>query len=322
MPISFEKQKKVFTLTTANTQYIFKIVGDRFLIHCYYGYKSECLDLSYDVKSLGFTPEITDAELSRFSLGYAPMECACYGTGDFRCSSIKIKGEQGDSSTLFTYCGYEIFRGRVEVPGVPYARTTDDTETLMIRLKDEVKECQLKLYYTVYPSHDLITRYFTIENYGSHDVKMQKAMPICLDLPGHDYDVISLYGCQTTERNVQRTPLCYGNYSIGSRRGMSSHNFNPFMVLVSKDANEESGDVYAFNFIYSGGFLDEVEVDSQGNTRVGIGLGEENFAYTIPSGGQFASPEGIMLYTSDGLGDMSRKMHRFVFLIFPLFGFV
>ena len=102
MPISFEQQKKMFTLTTANTQYIFKIVGDRFLIHCYYGYKSECLDLSYDVKSLGFTPEITDTELSRFSLGYAPMECACYGTGDFRCSSIKIKGEQGDSSTLLT----------------------------------------------------------------------------------------------------------------------------------------------------------------------------------------------------------------------------
>ena len=197
---------------------------------------------------------------------------------------MKIKGKYGDSCTFFTYCDYEIIKGRKEIPGIPFAQAAEDTETLKIRMLDEVKGCYLTLYYTVYPSHDLITRYFTIDNQGQDPVKLQKAMSICLDLPGHEYDVITLYGCQTAERNVQRRSVGYGNYSIGSRRGASSHDFNPFLALASPDTNEESGDVYAFNLVYSGSFLDEVEVDAQGNTRVGIGLGEENFAYTIEAG--------------------------------------
>ena len=84
------------------------------------------------------------------------------------------------------------------------------------------------------------------------------------------------------------------------------------MAVVSKDTNEENGDVYAFNMIYSGSFLDEIEVDAQGNTRVGVGLGEETFAYTVEKGEAFTSPEALMLYTQRGLGDMSRKLHGFI----------
>ena len=45
---------------------------------------------------------------------------------------------------------------------------------------------------------------------------------------------------------------------------------------------------------------------------MGVGLGEENFAYSIGKDEEFHSPEGIMLYTANGLGDMSRKMHAFI----------
>lgn len=312
MAIVFKTKEKMFVLTTEHTQYVFKIVDEKYLIHCYYGYKSKNIDYSYNVQALSCSPEIEVEEMKRFSLNDAPEEFSYYGSGDYRCNSLKIRGKYGDSNTLFTYRDYKIFKGRKEIPGIPHARTAPDTETLAIYLWDEVNECSLILYYTVYPSHDMIARYFVIENQGQQSVKLQKAMSICLDLPGHEYDVISLYGCQTAERNFQRFPIYYGNYSIGSRRGASSHNFNPFLALTSRDANEDSGDVYAFNFVFSGSFLDEIEVDAQGNTRVGIGLGEENFAYTIEAGNQFASPEAIMLYTADGLGDMSRKMHSFI----------
>lgn len=312
MSITFEQETKRFTLTTNNTQYVFKVVGGQYLIHCYYGYRSGSLDFSYDVQALSFSPEIKGTEIPRFSMNDAPLEFSYYGTGDYRCSSLRVKGKHGDSSTFFKYCDYEIFKGRKEIEGMPYASATEDTETLAIYLEDEITKCLLTLYYTVYPSHDFITRYYTLENQGEQSVKVQKSMSICLDLPGHDYDVMTLYGCQTTERNIQRHPICYGNYSIGSRRGASSHNFNPFMALLSKDATEEIGEVYAFNIVYSGSFLNEVEVDAQGNTRVGIGLGEENFAYTIQSTEQFHSPEAIMMYTPNGVGEMSRKMHAFI----------
>lgn len=49
-----------------------------------------------------------------------------------------------------------------------------------------------------------------------------------------------------------------------------------FMAIVSKDATEEYGDVYALNFVYSGSFLNEIEVNAQGNTRISMGLGEKH----------------------------------------------
>lgn len=312
MAIIYDKCKKIFALETLSTKYVFKLVDNKYLIHCYYGQKVDDLDLSYNVQAFTFSPLIENVGIPRFSLNDAPLEFSYFGSSDFRASSLKIKNANGDSCTLFKYKEHKIVKGKKTIKGLPYAKNLKDVETLELYLEDEVSDCKLTLYYSVFPQYDVITRYFTVSNKGKDTVKIQKAMPICLDLPGHDYSALTLYGCQTTERNIQYVPLHYGNYSIASRRGASSHNFNPFLALLSQGANEESGEVYAFNIIFSGCFLDEIEVDSQGNTRVGIGLGEENFAYSLKEGEEFFSPEGVLAFSAKGLGGLSRKMHSFI----------
>lgn len=312
MSIRYNQKSQTFIICTQKTQYVFKVVAGKYLVHCYYGSKSDSLDYSYNVQALSFSPAIKEAEIPRFSLNDAPLEFSYFNSGDYRCCSLRIRGKNGDSSTLFEYNGYEIIDGRVNIEDFPNARACKDTETLVISLLDKVTDCELKLYYTVYPEYDIISRYFALTNKGNMDIKVEKAMSICLDLPDHCYDALTLHGCQTTEMNIQRSSLRYGNFSITSRRGASSHDFNPFMAIVSKDATEEYGDVYALNFVYSGSFLNEIEVNAQGNTRISMGLGEETFAYTLTSGECFRSPEAVMTYTADGIGDMSRKMHCFI----------
>lgn len=312
MSIKYNQELQTFTIYTRKTQYVFKVVDGRYLVHCYYGTESDCLDYSYNVQALGFSPMIDDVGITRFSLNDAPLEFSYFNSGDFRCCSLRVKGKNGDSSTLFTYKGYKIIDGKAVIEGLPNARPDSDTKTLIISLVDEVTDCELNLYYTVYPKYDIISRYFSLTNKGNKDIKIEKAMSICLDLPGHNYDALTLHGCQTMEMNVQRSSLAYGNFSVTSRRGASSHDFNPFIALVSKNADEETGEVYAFNFVYSGSFLNEVEVNAHGNTRVSVGLGAETFGYTLKSNECFSSPEAVMLYTDNGIGDMSRKMHSFI----------
>ncbi len=310
MFINFDEAKKRFTITTANTEYIFDVFADRYLHHRYYGKKNPT-ELYGNNIIQGFST--FDAEVGpQFSLSDKFSEFSFFDSGDYRCSSIKLRGKNGDCCTYFTYSGYEIFSGRKDIPNMPCARADQETETLAVYLDDELNNCRLTLYYTVFPKTDIISRYFTLENNGDGTVKLEKAMSICLDLEGHDYDMISLYGRHYHERRVQRHPLFYGNQSVMSRRGMSSHMLNPFIALAESGADEENGSVYGFNFVYSGNFLDEVEVDFIGNTRVGIGLGEENFGYTLESGECFASPEAVMVYSANGLGNMSRKFHKFV----------
>ena len=316
MYINFDETKKRFKITTANTEYVFDIVFDRYLKHRFFGQK-------------GFDWEKRDAEkpLTQVIQGFSPydpatgrefcqadhlLEFSFFGCGDYRCNSIKLRGKRGHCNTYFLYSGYEVFDGRKEIPNLPNARASKDSETLAVFLYDEATDCKLTLYYTVFPELDIISRYFTLENKGDSEVKLEKAMSICLDIDGSDYDMISLYGKHCHERSVQRCPLHYGSQSVMSRRGASSHMFNPFIALAKTDADEENGEVYGFNFVYSGNFLDEVEVDHLGNTRVGIGLGEENFAYTVEPNKSFDSPEAVMTFSAEGLGKMSRNFHKFI----------
>ena len=324
MYINFNSKDKIFSLKTKNTEYSFSIVSDRYLMHNYYGKILNYTPMPIKMPSSGFSIDAVkydrnfeidsnnNWEYELFTLTDDLLEFSYFDSGDYRPSSLKIKNQYGNCSTFFTYISHKIYKGRKNIPNLPFARETDDCETLAIELYDETSKCYLTLYYTVYPSNDIITRYFSLKNSGNDSIKIQKAMSICLDLPGHDYDMLTLYGRHYFERNLQSTPLFYGNQKIMSRRGASSHHFNPFIALASKNTTETNGNVFAFNFIFSGCFLDEVEVDSHGNTRVGIGLGEENFSYKLSPNDTFFSPEAIMTFTSNGLGEMSRIMHRFI----------
>lgn len=317
MSIRYEADKQRFTLETENTQYVFDIGLGKFLIHRHFGAKVAEGDFIPDLTYRNQSPHEAGSE-PRFSMNDKFSEFAFFGNSNFGASALKLRAPAGDCCTRFEYRSHEIFSGRRQIEGIPCARAEEDTKTLAITLFDDVTQCELVLYYTVFPSLDIISRYFVLKNVGGEKVKLEKAMSLCLDLPGMDYDMISLYGAANFEDNVQRHRIFVGNQRVMSRRGATSHQHNPFVAVVSPDADEEQGDVYAMNLVYSGDFLSEVECSyapkdaMKGYTRACIGIGEENFGYTLYGGESFESPEAILLYTSKGLGDMSRKMHRFV----------
>lgn len=305
--IRFENQK--FTLQTKNTEYIIEILYEKYLVHLYYGGKNAG-EAVYKSRFKSFSPYPTDCNLV-----YSPDNCMAefsgFGSGDFRATTLKLKNKNGDSVCSFEYRSHRIFAGRLALPGLPCAEADDETETLELSLLDPVTDCEVKLYYTVFPAEDVISRYAVIENHSGGDAVIEKVMSLCLDLPDCEYDMISLYGGHNNERHYQRRPLFHGNQSIGSRRGASSHQFNPFIALCRPTATETEGDVYGFNFVYSGNFLDEVEVDQNCGTRVQLGLGSENFSWLLKDGESFTTPEAVMTFSERGIGQMSRNFHAF-----------
>ena len=310
MSIIFLKEKNIFTTDTCNTRYMFQIAYGKFPVHLYYGVKGEHPEC-FQNKVISFSPFYKEYGLS-YLPDYCMAEYTGFDSGDYRASALKIKNGNGDCATVLTYQGYRIFQGRAELSGLPFAGTDEHTETLEIRLSDEVTGIQVSLYYTVYAREDVISRYAKITNDSSEAVTIEKCMSLQLDLPMHNYEMISLYGGYMNERNYQRVPLHYGSQNIFSRRGASSHQFNPFMALCAKGSSQTEGEVYGFNFVYSGSFLDEVEVDQNGFTRVLIGLGSENFRWQLGAKESFVSPEAVMTFSGEGVGKMSRNFHNFV----------
>ncbi len=315
MPITFDKSKNLFTLTTKNTLYAFDIVKGK-LIHRYYGKK-----LGADVKTFAeepgdiwsFAPYTIEGEIW-FSMDMQPLEYSYFGSGDFRTTALRIRNGAGNSVTGFDYVSHKIIRkGRVEIPSLPFAKADDRTQTLDITLRDTASGCELHLYYTVFYDCDVISRYASVTNKSGGDVVIEKWMSLAIDLPHNNFDVLTLGGHYANERvYVERTPVFRGNLSICSRRGASSHHMNPFMAVCDRKADDTHGDVYGFNLVYSGSFLNEVEGDQTNKLRVQMGLGEENFNYRLKNGETVFCPEAVMTYSAKGIGEMSRQFHRFV----------
>ena len=138
---------------------------------------------------------------------------------------------------------------------------------------------------------------------------MEKVQSACLDFVGGRYDVISFYGRHAMERNFQRSEVLHTNTVIGSRRGASSHQYSPVVILAGHETNETSGSCYAMNFVYSGEFKAEVEKDQYNQTRMLMGLQDEAFRYPLDSGESFFAPEVILTYTDQGLNRLSQNQH-------------
>lgn len=311
MSITYDGQDRIFCLETAHTIYSFQIAYGEFPVHLYYGSKGGHYEKYEKTELYSFAPFY-----DRYGLDYLPDVCLSeysgYDSGDFRTSSLQVRNVDGNAVTVLVYKGNRIFDGRCELEGLPYAEAAEDTQTLELQMEDRYTGLLVYLYYTVYEKEDVISRYVRLENQGQNSLVIEKCMSLLLDLPHHDFDMISLPGRYNFERQYQRTPLTHGYHSVFSRRGASSHHYNPFIALCSPNATESRGEVYGFNFVYSGNFLDEIEVSYTESTRVQIGIGSDHFRWNLNAGEEFCSPEAIMTYTDAGIGQLSRNFHAFI----------
>ncbi len=113
-----------------------------------------------------------------------------------------------------------------------------------------------------------------------------------------DFDLIHFHGKHAMEREFERSPLAHGKLRLESKRGTSSHQQNPFVILAKKGTNEVSGDCIGAAFVYSGSFIIEAEVDQVNQTRLVVGLHPEQFEYILNAGEELVLPEVAFTYQS------------------------
>lgn len=312
MSILYDEKQKTLTLHTKKTTYQMQIDRYGFLLHLYYGKRADgCMDYLLTYYDRGFSGNPYDAGNDKtYSMDALPQEFPSLGTGDYRTPACVIKNTDHTYSSDFRYVKHEIKDGKYALEGLPavYAAETE-AQTLEVVLKDTVSDVKAVLLYGVLPECDVITRSVRIINESNGHVSVKKLSPACLDMVGGEYDFITFYGRHAMERNYQRLPIGHGVTKIGSLRGSSSHQYNPAVIIADREATEDAGSCYSMSFVYSGGFQSEAGMDQYYQTRVLMGLSEEQFAYPLNPGEYFQSPEVIMSYSSEGLSGLSHNLH-------------
>ncbi|MDG6879447.1 Alpha-galactosidase [Clostridium perfringens] len=313
MIINYNENLKTFHLKTKNTSYILKMLETGHISHLYWGRKLKADNLEYFFRRRCFGSFCADTDnISGFQLELIPQECPTFGATDLRSPSLEFQYEDGTSATDLRYKSHRIYEGKQRLSGLPavYAESEEEATSLEITLVDSLKNLEVILTYNVFEDFDAITRSLKIVNNSGEKINIERVLSANVDFTTDEFDFIQLSGSWGRERHILRNPLRSGSQAIESRRGASSHAQNPFMALCSKDANEEYGDVYGFNLVYSGNFLANVEVDMYRNARAQIGINPFDFKWLLESKEEFQAPEVVLVYSSKGLNGMSQIYHN------------
>lgn len=313
MAIIYNTEKQIFSLHTVNTTYQMKVDQYGMLLHLYYGVRIQG-DAEYMLMYVdrGFSGNPYDAGMDRtYSMDTLPREYPGIGTGDFRSSAIVVRNSDGTECCDLRYVDYQITKGKYRLEGLPAVYASDEeAETLTIIMEDPISKLQVKLLYGILEKEDIITRSAIITNQGEGQVVVEKAASACLDFLYGNYDLISFHGRHMMERNFQRTEITHANQVIGSRRGVSSHQYNPAVIIADREATEDAGSCYGMMFVYSGNFMCEAEKDQFGNTRALMGLQSDLFHYPLERGETLIVPETILTYSNRGFTELSNRYHH------------
>lgn len=312
MAIVFNEKDSTFTLHTKNTTYQMKVDQYGVLLHLYYGARTEGnMDYLLTYTDRGFSGNPHDAGQDRtYSLDVLPQEYPAFGTGDYRSPALIVKNHDGSFACDLRYYGHQITNGKYYLQGLPavYAER-EEAQTLAIFLRDPVSGVQVRLMYGVLPEYDIITRTAIVKNKGSKPILLEKVLSASLDIVNGDFDLITFGGRYAMERIYNRDRMEQGSIVIGSRRGYSSHQFNPMMILAEHRTTENYGKCYAMNFVYSGAWKGKAERDHVELTRLQMGLHDENFSYPLAPEESFVAPEVVMSCSTSGLARLSQNLH-------------
>ena len=185
-------------------------------------------------------------------------------------------------------------------------------DSAAITCEDDRTRMRLDYRIDVGPETGVITIGATLTNLGDSVVDLVDMATACLPIPGAMTQIIGFSGRWTDEFCRERLARFHGDYLRENRRGRTSHDSFPAVILCGDDTNESNGEAYGLHLAWSGNH--RIRVSSLNDGRVFAMMGTLLFPGEIrlEPGESFASPPVIAAYSARGLTGLSQHFHRHV----------
>lgn len=311
------KRNRVFHLQTMSTSYIMAVLESGQIENLYYGKKiREMKDYSPLFHKAGSecpNSIIYEKAYPYFTLDDICLEYSSIGKGDLRESPCEIWSGDGSFISDFKFLSSKTYEGREKIQGLPAAHIgTGTVSTLEINLYDKVTDVIITLFYHSFYEANVITRHVRVKNGDKGTIEIKRLMSMQLDLPQNKYTLMTFDGTWAREMERHDKKLQQGIYLNDSKGGTSSNRHNPFIIVREDNCNEDHGQCYGFNLIYSGNHAEIVEVNQNNKVRILNGINPYCFSFTLEEGMEFNTPEAVLSFSQDGLNGLSKNMHFFV----------
>jgi alpha-galactosidase len=162
------------------------------------------------------------------------------------------------------------------------------------------------------PDTGLLSFTTQLTNRGDTPLSIDAMATICAPLPQHMGDIIGFTGRWGYEFQRQRLSRFSGAYLRENKRGRSSHDSFPGIILCADNAREQSGEAYGMHLAWAGNH--RIRVDSISDGRCFASMGALFFPgeIKIAPGAAYESPPILAGYTASGLSALSQQFHSYV----------
>jgi alpha-galactosidase len=186
--------------------------------------------------------------------------------------------------------------------------------TLEVDLTDTAYPLQAILSYRVYDGFDVLERWVTLrhraEDPDQPAIVVRQAHAANWWMPGRDgWRLRYLHGGWGAETQLAQAALTPGKLVLESRRGVTSHQLQPWFTLDPGATTEESGEVWSGALAWSGSWKLVFETTPAGLVHACGGWNDFDWAHHLPPGGELALPRFAALHTTGGFGAASREWH-------------
>ena len=250
-------------------------------------------------------------EDSGSGLDTLPLAWSDTCTGDYRDIPLELllNGESVSGDFIYSYS---------ETPddklpsdsAMPHASGEHETLKIIMRSANDLLDgLRLELYFSLFDT--VLVRRAVLVNDSDSPVCVTKLMSSCLDLRG-DYIMSTFDGGWIRETHRHEVPVSFSRIVNESTNGSSSNRHNPGFLLAADNANEDFGEVFGFNLIWSGNHYSSAQRSAVGFTRVLQGISPEGFRIEIPKGGRLETPDAVIAWSENGFNGLSEIMHSFI----------
>ncbi|MFI0084997.1 alpha-galactosidase [Streptomyces bobili] len=292
--ISFSPDTGIWLLTTPHTSYALRVDETGAPCHLAWGPRltlPEAEDLLVPVESTGDSFE-----------GRPPVGEELPVDGGTRFGPPSLQVRYADGSRAFEW---EPVGHRVHEPASGSAE-------LVLEFRDRLYPLRVALHYRVREDTDVIERRTVLHNAGDQRVDLLRADSAAWTLPPlPDYRLSHVTGQWSAETQLRRDPLPYGETVLTSRRGITSHHANPWLMLDAGDATEDHGRVWSAALAWSGTWRLTAQRTPDGRAGWTGGAGHEGVGLPLAPGEEHTTPVFAGLCTDGGFGAASRAWHAY-----------
>ncbi len=224
-----------------------------------------------------------------------------FGMGDTGEVALRVTHLDGNMTTRLIYQSHtQIVEGDVQV-----------TEIL---LKDEYYPLEVRLQYRAYISEDVFSSSVEIVNQERGEVTLHGVMSNYLTVKANSYHLTRFYGTWASEMQMSESEIVDGVTVIDSKRGVrTTQDGSPsFILSLDGPAKEDQGEVIMGSLAWSGNYKLSFEVTSGVGLNILSGVNDYLSDYHLSKGESFKSPEMVFTHSSNGTGDATRQLHRWV----------